>query len=303
VSDRPVVIEAAISGSGAQPNPNIPRTDEEIARDALACFDAGAAIVHSHSGDLRLTGEAGARSYAESWRGVFAQRPEALLCPTATIVGPGEDRLTHVPPLVRDGQIRMAVFDPGTLNFGSAAEDGTPLADDMIYTNSYRDIDRAFALMRRLRIGASLAIYEPGFLRATLAFHQAGKLPRGSMVKLYFGGDFNIRTGRRSSVNFGLPPTAKALDAYLEMLEGSGLEWAVAVLGGDVVRSGMARLALERGGHLRVGLEDYMGDRTPSNAELVAQAVALCREVGRPVATIAETLAILDLPEPALASA
>jgi hypothetical protein len=52
-----------------------------------------------------------------------------------------------------------------------------------------------------------------------------------------------------------LPPTRAALDAYLEMLDGASLPWAVAVIGGDVIASGLARLALERGGHLRVGLE------------------------------------------------
>jgi len=38
-------------------------------------------------------------------------------------------------------------------------------------------------------------------------------------VKLYFGGDHSYLDGRRG-VSFGLPPTAKALDAYLEMLDG-----------------------------------------------------------------------------------
>ena len=47
------------------------------------------------------------------------------------------------------------------------------------------------------------------------------------------------------------------------MLDGCDLPWAVAVIGGDVVGSGLARLALERGGHVRVGLEDYAGPRTP----------------------------------------
>ncbi|MET0372506.1 MAG: 3-keto-5-aminohexanoate cleavage protein [Sphingobium sp.] len=295
----PVIIEVAISGSGARPNPHAPRTNEEIGRDALACIEAGAAIVHSHSDDVRLGGEAGARRYADSWRDIFAARPDALVYPTVTIDGPDGDRLTHLPFLVREGLIRMAAFDPGTLNIGAAEEDGTPTADALVYTNSYRDIDRAFAQMRDMGIGASLAIYEPGFLRATLAFHAAGKLPRGSLVKLYFGGDHNVRTGRRSGVTFGLPPTARALDAYLEMLEGSDLPWGVAIFGGDLTRSDLARLALERGGHLRVGLEDHMGDRTPSNAELVAEAAALCREVGRPVATIAQTRAILDIAESA----
>ena len=67
------------------------------------------------------------------------------------------------------------------------------------------------------------------------------------------------------------------------------------VLGGDVIHSGLARLALERGGHLRVGLEDYVGDDQPTNAEVVARAVARCAEVGRPVATPDQAAALLDL--------
>jgi uncharacterized protein (DUF849 family) len=58
-----------------------------------------------------------------------------------------------------------------------------------------------------------------------------------------------------------------------------------------------ARLALERGGHLHIGLEDYPGDRGQSNEELVAEAVALAAEVGRPIASCAEAAEILNLPE------
>ena len=116
------------------------------------------------------------------------------------------------------------------------------------------------------------------------------------MVKLYFGGPYNFLTGCRSKATFGLPPTERALEAYLELLEGSGLVWAVAVPGGDVVGCGLARLALERGGHLRVGLEDYCGEVQASNVELVRDAVAVCAQVGRPVATIEQCLSLLGLP-------
>ena len=92
-------------------------------------------------------------------------------------------------------------------------------------------------------------------------------------------------------------PNEPCLDAYLSMLEGTGLEWSVAVLGGDVVGSGFARLALEKGGHVRVGLEDFWdGERTPSNTELLEELVSLCNEVGRPVASPAEARELLGLP-------
>ena len=59
---------------------------------------------------------------------------------------------------------------------------------------------------------------------------------------------------------------------------------------------GLARHALERGGHLHLGLEDFAGARKPTNVELVREGVSLCRSLGRRVATCAEAAAILDLP-------
>ena len=90
-------------------------------------------------------------------------------------------------------------------------------------------------------------------------------------MKLYFGGE----------LEFGLPPTATALDAYLELLEPSGLPWSVAVLGGDVVACGLAERAIRRGGHVRVGLEDYAGPDEPSQRRAAAGAVGLVERLGR----------------------
>ena len=93
---------------------------------------------------------------------------------------------------------------------------------------------------------------------------------------------------------WGLPPIRESLDAYLAMIGDAPIDWAVAVLGGSLLDAPVARLALERGGHLRVGLEDFDGG--PANAEQVAGAAELCAEVGRPVASIDEAAAILGLP-------
>jgi hypothetical protein len=46
-----------------------------------------------------------------------------------------------------------------------------------------------------------------------------------------------------------------------------------------------------------VGLEFFGGERRPTNAELVTEAVALCDSVGRPVASLADAADLLDLPQ------
>jgi uncharacterized protein (DUF849 family) len=59
----------------------------------------------------------------------------------------------------------------------------------------------------------------------------------------------------------------------------------------------IARLAVELGGHLHVGLEEYYdAERSPTNEELVSEAAALVARVGRPLADSAAAARILDLP-------
>jgi len=78
------------------------------------------------------------------------------------------------------------------------------------------------------------------------------------------------------------------------MLEASGLPWMVGVLGGDVSTT-LAELAIARGGHVRVGLEDYAGPRQPRNEELVDEIVAMAQRAGRAIATSAQAAARLGL--------
>ncbi|MGE0387063.1 MAG: 3-keto-5-aminohexanoate cleavage protein [Gammaproteobacteria bacterium] len=290
----PVIIECALSGySSLGRNPHIPIQPAQIAADALACLGAGASIIHNHIDDLALTGQAAADRYIEGWRPVLAARPDAIIYGTTNSAPAIAAKCAHYEPSARGG-MRMGVLDPGSTNIAGTGADGLPGARQFVYTNSYADIAYTVAELERLRLGPSIAIYEPGWLRVTLAYHRAGKLPAGAFVKLYFS-DHSIVDGK-PGLTYGLPPTLKALEAYLELLEGSGLPWAVAAFGGDVLGSGLARHALERGGHLRVGLEDYAGTRTPSNLELVEEAVALARTAGRPVADCATAARILALP-------
>jgi uncharacterized protein (DUF849 family) len=300
----PVIIEAAINGvTTKEQNPHAPRLPDEVTADTLRCLAAGAAIVHSHSDLVRVDGETAAARYLEAYRPVLAERPDALLYPT-TNFGPGvELAYAHFDPLVRAGAVRIGIIDPGSVNLGPADADGVPLAPGFVYANSFADIHHQTELCRRLQLGPSMAIFEPGFLRTALAWWRAGRLPAGAMVKLYFGGEHGYLGGPSGGAQFGLPPTEKALDAYCELLADCDLPWSVAAIGGDIVASGVARLAVERGGHLHVGLEDFGGDRQPTNEELVNEAVKLCADVGRAVATCDEAAEVLGLPRPATSPA
>ena len=280
----PVIIEAAVNGATTPDrNSHVPRTPAEIAADALRCLEAGAAIVHSHNADFASDGERAAALYLEAWRPVLAARPDAILYPTVGFGMTIEERYAHVAILADAGVLRMGLVDPGSVNLG-----------DFAYVNTTSDVEHEVALCVRHRLGPSVSIFEPGFLRAARALYETGRLPAGILVKLYFGGD-HAYLGRPGPT-FGLPPTPTGLEAYLELLAGTGLPWSVAVLGGDLIASGLVRRALERGGHLRVGLEDHAGPRTPTNEELVREAVRAAEAAGRPVATCAQAAHMLRLP-------
>ena len=256
----------------------------------------GAALsADSRNAEFVADGARAAELYLAAWRPVLRERPDAIFYPTTGTGTTIAERYAHEALLAEAGVLHMGLVDPGSVNLGGADEHGLPLPTDYVYINSYRDILHQVALCERYRLGPSISIFEPGFLRVALAFQRARRLPRGALVKLYFGGDEGYLGG--TGVTFGLPPTRPSLEAYLAMLEGCDLPWSVAVLGGDVIASGLARLALEHGGHLRVGLEDHAGPRRPTNEELVREAAALVRATGRRVATCAEAARILGPPQ------
>jgi 3-keto-5-aminohexanoate cleavage enzyme len=300
-NDEPVIIEVAINGTtGKDRNPHSPCTPAEVAEVAIACIDAGASMIHSHIGGMGIAGKEAAEEYAAGWRPVRARHPAAIVYPTVVFHDDPEVRFGHLPFLAEMGIGDMAVLDPGSVNFSYGDEDGLP-GKDYVYVNSYSSIRFAFERMEKLGLGPSLALYDPSFARSVIAWHRAGRLPRGTFVKFYFGGDHNFITGERGGPSFGLPPTRKALDAYLEMFEGVDLPWATALLGGDAVASGITRYGIERGGHIRIGLEDWCGEGQPSNLDLIEAAVKVCREVGRPIATQEQARAIVGLRSPAMA--
>ena len=295
ILDTPVILEAAINGmTTKEKNPNSPRLPEEIERDALLAYELGATIVHAHNSDIMLTGRAAADDYALAWRPILEARPDALWYPTLTGSPEMVGKLEHVELLAQELPVRMCAFDPGSTNIGQPGPDGLPVGG--VYGVSYDDCRYAFEFCERLKLGPALGIYEPNSLRTTLAYHRAGRLPAGAMVKFYFGGDYGLMA-TEPGVTFGLMPTEYGLLAYLDMLEGTDLPWSVSVWGGDLMETPIARLALERGGHLHIGVEEfYSPDKSPSNEELIREAVELCAKVGRPVATTAQTAGILGLP-------
>src|SRR4051812_47345979 len=291
---KPLLIEVALTGvTNPRRNANVPATVEAHAEDALACIDAGASIIHTHAPHLVVGAEEAAEQYATAFRPVVEKHPGAICYPTVGFGDTFQDRYRHVELLDDMGVIRQGACDTGSVNLGGTGPDGLPPPSEFVYTNSFAKIAYEMQVCTARGLGPSISMFEPGFLQVVLAYARHDALPPGTLVKFYFAGGGYLGGG---DPLWGSPPILEALDLFLAMFADTPVEWAVAVLGASLLDTPIARAALERGGHLRVGLEDW--DDGPANTEQVEAAVALCKEAGRPVATIAETEQLLRF-EPA----
>ena len=112
-SAAPVIIEAAINGATPKErNPNVPISAEEITADALACLEAGAAIIHAHCNPVGGPDVEVAERYLEAFEPVWQQRGDALLYPTVNF-GSGALSFGHLAPMAVKG-LRVGLLDPGS---------------------------------------------------------------------------------------------------------------------------------------------------------------------------------------------
>jgi uncharacterized protein (DUF849 family) len=267
------------------------QTVEQMVAEALSCIDAGAGIVHHHH-DMRLEPRDATAQLTEVGRRVLAARPGTLVYTDYLTGKKASDENAHLRPMAEAGVLTMFAIDPGITTFGSFDHDGLPTRT---YTDGLRfsEAHEMVAFSKEMGVPISLGVFEPGQLRWIVAYDARTRFSPGTMVKLYFGGGHMVDRPHTVGINFGLPPTPEALDVYLAMMGDCELPWIVSLFGDPLLESPLARHALERGGHLRVGIEDAAGMSDLTNAEMVAAAVALAQDVGRPIATGADALVAL----------
>ena len=301
VEDTPVILEVAISGTNSKKNnPLVPESVEEHIADIDKCLDSGATIVHTHSNHPDPDPEKAARFYRDTYRPIREKHPHAILYATANFdakvynktrtVWRPEVQCGHHEILAREGLANMVLLDTGVVPLAGYDDQGVG-RDDSFFWYGFWPGDTRFVLdlCRRYGTGASISVFEPGWMKNVIAMAKAGTLPRGSKLNIYFGPE---------SYSTMAPPIPEALELYLKMMEGLDLKWSVGNIGGvSVMDTPLARMALERGGSFRVGLEDW--NSGPSNVDQLNRAKQFIDSVGRPVVTGAEAIEYLDIAFPA----
>ncbi len=298
--ETPVILEVAISGSTTKKiNPAAPETAPELAEEAIKCLDAGATIVHAHTNKPSENVDEAVRAYVDAFTPVREKHPHGILYPTANFdparyhemrtVWPPEVQSGHYRPLAEAGLANMILLDTGVVPLAVYDENGLiPEKGFWWYGFWPGDNKMVIDTCNELGCGASISVFEPGWMKNVVAMARAGTLPRGSKLNIYFA-DYGFA---------GMPPPIpEALQLYLHMMEGLDLKWSVGLIGHDIMETPLALMALERGGSFRVGLEDWATG--PSNLEQMARAKEMIDKAGRPIVSGAEAIEYLDIPFPA----
>ena len=273
----PLIVNAALTGMVAQRErvPNVPLTAGEIADDAERCFAAGATIVHLHARDDEARPDWRREAYAQLIPEIRRRCPEIVVCATTSGRAVVDvDRRGDVLLLDRDARPDMASLTLGSLNFGTGPS-----------LNAIETVETLAARMAERGIQPELEVFDLGMA------HLAHRLvARELLVPPLYA---NLMLGFPNSA----PADARSLVALVDALP-AGTTWAAAGLG--AFQAPANALAVAMGGHVRVGLEDNPwldgpGREPATNVQLVERATAMAAAVGRPLATAAETRAILGL--------
>ncbi len=297
-----VIVSAAITGSIHTPtlSPYLPYKPEDIARQAVDAWKAGAAALHIHarnpengmpSSDLELFGQ-----IIE----IIRNETDAIIC-TTTGGGIGmtvEERTAVVPRFKPE----LASFNMGSINFGLfplAArikdwkfEWEKPMLEStkkFIFQNVFADLESICLLMRKNGVKPELEIYDVGHLYNTHFLLSQGLLDPPVYLQFVTGVLGGIGATLYDLMH--LKQTADRLfgpDKYLWSAFGTGRQ-----------EYPVCTTAVLLGGNCRVGLEDNLylskGVLAKSNAELVEKMVRILGEFSLEAATPDEARQILGL--------
>jgi uncharacterized protein (DUF849 family) len=296
-----VVITCAITGSIHTPTmtPHLPITPDEIASEAIAAAEAGAAILHLHARDPETgkpdqTPEAFARFLPRIKQGTTA---------AVNITTGGSPYMTVEERVRPAAQFKpeVASLNMGSMNFGLF-----PLLDkysefkhdwerqhleatrDLVFRNSFKDIEYVLETCYENGTRFEFECYDIGHLYNLKHFADRGLVKPPFFIQSVFG----ILGGIGAH-----PEDVIHMKRTADRLFGSDYRWSV--LGAGAAQLRVAAQAASMGGNVRVGLEDSIwagrGVLAKSNADQVKLARKIIEGLGLEVATPDEAREILSL--------
>ncbi len=253
--------------------PALPVTLDELTATAMACQDAGAAVIHVHIRDDR------AKPTLDLGR--LTGTVQALRAATDLIV-----QLSTGGAVSDSFEQRLAVLDAapdacsltcGTVNFG---------AD--VFLNPWGFMTELYAKTQALGVVPEFELFDFGHIAALHRLLAEFGSPAGG----------HVHCDLVMGVPGGMPGDATTLVQAVAALP-PGATWSATGIG----RTSLPVLfaALGAGGHLRVGMEDTVsfarGRPVTGNAELVERAAAAAELAQRPAMSPAAARVLLGVPD------
>ncbi|MFC7226751.1 3-keto-5-aminohexanoate cleavage protein [Salinirubellus salinus] len=275
------VISAALTGALTTRDQceAIPYTPEEIAEDAAAAREKGAAIAHIHARTENGSPTFDTDVYQRISDEVRDRTDILINFSTGALHEPVETRLEYI----REVQPDIAALNMGSMNYAKYSESRDDFVFDMVFENPFNEIREFLTTMRENGVKPELECFDTGHVGNIRPFVQNGELEAPI--------DFSLVMG----VLGGIPPTVENLAHQVRQLPDDAT-WQVIGISRDQWQLVSAALAM--GGNVRVGLEDnfYLPNGEMStNPELVAKAAEMSRNVGREPATPDEAAEMMGI--------
>jgi uncharacterized protein (DUF849 family) len=170
------------------------------------------------------------------------------------------------------------IYDPQAKRFKT---------NETVYMNTTKTWEYFAQTIRDAGVKTVQALWNISSIRHTQAFVEMGLFdqPLYTEIVLTEGG-----------ILAGHPGTIQGMQAFLDFIPDTPQwQWSVMSYGGNLFP--IAAAAMERGGHVSIGLGDYHYRELemPTNARIVARIAQMAREMGREVATPAEAREMLGI--------
>lgn len=270
-----LVITCAICGAEVMKEHNeyVPYTIEEIKEEAYRAYKAGASVIHLHVREDDGTPTQNVERFNNAIKAIKEVCPDVIIQPsTGGAVGMTNDE--RLQPIQLHPE--MCTLDCGSVNFGG----------DEVFINTENDI--TYFAER---------IYEKDILPELECF---GKMHIDQVLRLYKKGI--LKDPLHFSFVLGVNGGQSGEERDFIFLKESLPEKATySVAGIGRYEFSLAELAIQHGGHVRVGLEDNIyvdkGVLAKGNEDLVQKVVQIAKKYNREIATPEEARKILRIKE------
>ena len=296
-----VIITCAVTGSIHTPSmtPYLPVTPDEIAREAVAAAEAGAAILHLHARNPE-TGQPDQTPEAFApFLGRIKQGTDAVInittggSPYMTVAERAAPAATYKP--------EVASLNMGSMNFGlypmlqrykefrfDWERQHLEGSRDLVFRNSFKDIEYVLETCYGNGTRFEFECYDISHLYNLAHFADRGLVKAPFFVQSVFG----LLGGIGAH-----PEDVLHMKRTADRLFGGDYRWSVLGAGANQMR--VAAQAAALGGNVRVGLEDSIwagkGELATSNAVQVRKVRQIIEGLGLAIATPDEAREMLSL--------